>query len=261
MQHILSKFEVKKTTILIVFLTLLSGLFKPLIIIGLILFIHEMGHLGWAFYFKFKISKIIIYPFGVMIKFNDLINRDINEEFLVATGGIMAQLIMLFINGVLFKFSIISADLWQMIYNYNITLIIFNLIPIYPLDGSKILNLTFEKWLSFKMCYIIKMLLSLMGIICMIVFCLIIHFNLSYMMIIMVLVSEWFTLYKEYNYTINKFFLERFLYKLPFSKTYIINGDKMNKMRKGYKHLFLINGIYYTERDMLHKRFDLNYKI
>ena len=68
-----------------------SGEFLHLIIITSLIVVHEFGHYSIAKLFKFNVDKIIIYPFGGITRINDLINRDINEEILVATSGVLFQ--------------------------------------------------------------------------------------------------------------------------------------------------------------------------
>ena len=69
------------------------GYFKIYIILMFILIIHELGHIIASLYFKWKIDKIIILPFGCLIKYNELINRPIKEEFIIAIMGIIFQIL------------------------------------------------------------------------------------------------------------------------------------------------------------------------
>ena len=66
---------------------------------------------------------------GALIKFDSNLNKPLKEEFIVAIMGVIFQTIFIyFFNN---EYLVIS---------YKIILI-FNLIPIYPLDGAKIVNL------------------------------------------------------------------------------------------------------------------------
>ena len=58
---------------------ILTGYFKNFIIIMFIILFHEMGHILAGLYFKWKIEKIIILPFGGLTLFNEKINRPISE--------------------------------------------------------------------------------------------------------------------------------------------------------------------------------------
>lgn len=108
--------------------------------------IHEVGHLGAGLLLGMKPEKMEIMPYGVSISFK-LTPKDYNKKIkrgnllnlkkiVVALAGpltnlIIIAIVMKFDLPIYFKNSIIYA---------NILLILFNLIPIYPLDGGRILK-------------------------------------------------------------------------------------------------------------------------
>ena len=180
--------------------------------------------------FRWDIDKIVILPFGAMIKYNELINRRLLEEFLIAISGVIFQYI----------FFLILKDIIN--YKYfsfiNYFIIIFNLIPIYPLDGSKILNVIFNKITTFRNSILLTLIISY---ICILI--------LSF-----ILFKETTKLYNEKEAIFNKFLLERNLYEFKFKHKKTINS--VMKMKKDYKHLFKINNKYVTEKYYLKNKFD-----
>ena len=190
-----------------------------------------------AIILKWQISEVIILPFGGLTKFNEKVNKPIIEEFLIAIMGIIFQII--------FCFPINKT--------YNLIIILFNLIPIYPLDGYKILNLFFNKVFNFKLSYYLSIYLSwIILIIILIIFfikkdLLVILINIPFLL---QLIQEY---YKRSNY-FNKFYLERYLYKFNFKKIKIIKN--INQMKRDYIHTFNIQKKYLKERDFLQKWFD-----
>ncbi len=108
--------------------------------------IHELGHLIAGLLMGMRPEKLELKPYGVSISFK-LNPSDYNKKIasgnklelkkiIVATAGPLTNLLMIFI------FSHIELGLFSnlMIIYANILLIIFNLIPIYPLDGGRILK-------------------------------------------------------------------------------------------------------------------------
>ncbi len=108
--------------------------------------IHELGHLIAGLLMGMRPEKLELKPYGVSISFK-LSTSDYNKKIasgnklelkkiIVATAGPLTNLLMIFI------FSHIELGLFSnlMIIYANILLIIFNLIPIYPLDGGRILK-------------------------------------------------------------------------------------------------------------------------
>lgn len=108
--------------------------------------IHEMGHLLAGLLLGMKPEKIEIKPFGFSISFQ-LTTKDYNikvkkanlleiKKMIVALAGPITNLIIIIIA------LNMPGNLWQtliVIYT-NILLILFNILPIYPLDGGRILK-------------------------------------------------------------------------------------------------------------------------
>lgn len=108
--------------------------------------IHELGHLLAGLLMGMKPEKIEIMPFGVAISFKINVkeyNRKIKKgnvleikKIIVALAGPITNFIIILITYNL-KIDLIKSML--IIYT-NFLIMIFNLLPIYPLDGGRILK-------------------------------------------------------------------------------------------------------------------------
>ena len=108
--------------------------------------IHELGHLVAGILMGMKPEKIELMPVGLSVSFkinineyNKKIKKGNNLEtkkILIALAGPLTNLIMILITYRL-KIDIIKSML--IIYT-NFLIMIFNLLPIYPLDGGRILK-------------------------------------------------------------------------------------------------------------------------
>ena len=157
MKNILNKIYFHPIFLFTLLIFILIGRFRFIVYFMMLILVHELGHILMSLFFKWKIDKIIILPFGGLTKYNEMINRPLIEEFLVSISGILLQLIF-------YKFihNYIDYKYFKFI---NCFIIIFNLIPIYPLDGSKILNVFFNKITSFKNSILLTVMVSYICII------------------------------------------------------------------------------------------------
>lgn len=200
--------------------------------------------------FKWNISSITIYPFGGCVKFNEKINRPLFQELLILLNGPFFQILLFFIIMILFQKNIISSRDYNIFKQYHYTLLAFNLLPIYPLDGGKLLNIITNYLLPYKKGNKLVIILSL--IIAISVICL--YQNLNLFLMLILLISEIFIYYKNQEYLYNMFLLERYLNNYNFKKIKIIKSK--DDMYKEKKHIILNHNTYQTEKQYLKERFN-----
>lgn len=246
MKNILNKIEFHYTYLIIAIGFVFTGYFYNLIIFTSLILIHELGHVLMCLKYKVKVNKIIIYPYGGLLKLEDIINRDIDEELLIAIMGIFFQTMYYTVILILYKNNYIREYIFNIYTMYHYSMLIFNILPIYPLDGFKIFNLILSKVFYYKLANYISFIISIIMII--ITFIKGIN-NYSYMMIIFILIDNTYKYYKGLKYLYNKFILERYLYKYNYNKIKII--DDKNKMYKNKSHIFKIGNKYIKEKDYL----------
>lgn len=247
-------FKIHYLFYLVAFICIITGFFKPFLWISLLIIVHELGHLLAAIYYKWQIDKVIIFPFGGVTLFKEHLNKPIIEEFIILIMGPTAQMIFYLMITNLFGYNNQFAD-------YHYALLLFNLMPIFPLDGSKIVKLGLEKILPFKLSHLLTLVISVIFLMLFLVFAHLYQLNLVLILILMLLLIKIIEEFKQHQAIFNKFLIERYLYNFKFPKTYIIRDGKIIKMKRGYRHIFFKKNKYMTERELLHKRFDFNRKI
>ena len=236
---IISKIKIHPLFYVVAVITIMTGFFKGFSYIMTIVLVHEIGHILMSAYFRWNISKIVILPFGGITIFNEKINKPLKEELLIALSGPLLQVIV---------FSFNSNPL---ILKYHYFLLAFNLLPIIPLDGSKILNLLFNYFISFKKSHYLTIFISFV----LIIFFMFLKFNLVVLIVLLFLIIKVVSEYFNHSNIFNKFLMERYLNKFDFKKRKTIKN--INDMCKDYKHLFYIENKYQTEDEILQKRFDI----
>ena len=242
--NILSTFKIHPLFYVFALISCLTGMFHAFVIFTSIIFIHEMGHVLAGIILKIYPEKIMILPFGGLTVFRMPINISINKELFIATMGPLVQLLF---------FLFFHEDIYK---TYNLFILVFNLLPIYPLDGSKIINLLMNKLTSFKKAFFVSLYLSFIS---MIIFLFLQNgFNLGWTLIISFLFFKCLDEFKNFASIFNKFLYERYINNFRFKKIKIINSKF--SMKRDYEHLFKINDNLIKERDFLKKRFDFKDK-
>ena len=211
--------KVNALTLYFLLLLFLCGFIKIGLIIFFIVIFHELGHVFFIKLFKYKIIDITIYPFGGIIKTDKDINTPPNKELLISSGGIIAQIILF----IIIYFLPISILTKEILYKYNLSIMIFNVLPIIPLDGSIILNAILNKFFSFKVSYHLYFFISCLGIVLYLLSNY--WFSLNNYLIVSLFVVKTYYAYKNYNYIFNKFLLERYLNKYVFKYLSTREGD------------------------------------
>lgn len=102
-------------------------------------FIHEMGHLVTGLLLGLRPKELRIMPFGLSILFIDNYDnkkKSLLKKFLIASAGPVTNIVILFI----VFFLNINFQIKDIIIYSNMLIAIFNLLPIYPMDGGRILK-------------------------------------------------------------------------------------------------------------------------
>ena len=108
--------------------------------------IHELSHLLAGLVLKMKIKRITLMPVGLSIEFK-IPYEDLNikilksnklelKKILIAIAGPIINIIIIIISLILN----IKLELKQLIIYSNLLITVFNLLPLYPLDGGRILK-------------------------------------------------------------------------------------------------------------------------
>lgn len=157
---------------LFLFLFLLTSQIEIYIVLMIFAILHEMGHLIAGIVLKFKPDEINLTPVGLRISFRievEEYNKNIKnarslniKKAIIAIAGPITNLMIATIAIIIanFNFNINNMYIYQLIVYLNILIAMFNLIPIYPMDGGRflkeILKITFGNKKAYKITYILS---------------------------------------------------------------------------------------------------------
>ncbi len=204
------RFRIDLKLFLIVFIFIFTKQIHIYILMMGFALLHELGHLFAGILLKMKPEKIEIIPVGLTISFKVSI-KDINKKIgnsnmlelkkiFVALAGPTMNLIIILITKNM-QIEIIKQI--EIIYA-NICIFIFNMLPIYPLDGGRIIKGILEikqgrKKANYhinKASIIITILLTILSII-------VLYYNFN-MSIILIITYIWILIIKENKVTKHK---------------------------------------------------------
>lgn len=227
MKKLWKKINIHPITYIMILSMFICGLFKYFLIISSIVLIHELGHIIFAFIFKRKICKVKILPFGGLLIFDSYLSENIFEDLIISIGGIFFQLIFIYI------LNLFSIKYLRVFNYYNTLIILFNLLPICPLDGYKIIKLLLELFCPYRKTFKYGFCVSTISII-------ILSYLKKYLVSTNILIM-FFLIYQTSNeiknlkYIMNRFYLERLHKSFNFKiKSNIKNISEMYKNRNNY---------------------------
>ena len=214
-----------------------------------IIFIHEMGHAAAASFFSWRIKRITLLPFGGVAEMDEHGNRPLKEETLVVLAGPLQHVWMVALAYGLVSFNLMSEDLFQLFLGYNLMIFVFNLFPVWPLDGGKLVFLFLSLKSSFPKAHRLTLILSL---VCLSIFSLVIviaaptHINVW-----IIIAFLYFSLYHEWKqrrFIFMRFLLERYYGKKTSLRTLkpIEANEKellihvLEKFQRGCKHPIIV---------------------
>jgi len=222
-------FYLDKSFIFFLFVIVICGLFNNFFIYFILLIIHELGHAITGIILGYKLDKIKIYPYGGVTQFQPAYNAPLKKELIVLVMGPVFQII-----GYFFMKSFINYDYLEI---YHYTLLIFNLLPIYPLDGGKLLNIFLNYYFNYKRSFHLSFCLSIVIIVLLSIYGFIIM-NFNFLLILVILLIKLFKNYKNLNYMYNNFLLDRYLHHYKFKNTKCICNE--NSFFRDREHIIKI---------------------
>ncbi len=219
----------------------------PFLLLMIIVLVHELGHFLCAVFLHVPVDKICLYPFGGISKFQNKINIPLKSEFLILIMGPLTQVIFM-----LLMKDCLPFQYQEMFLIYNRNILVFNLLPIYPLDGGKLINILFSYHFSYRKSFSLSLIFSLF-----LVFSLFLIFfkdmKLNIFLLLCLLIFKIYEEYRKRYYYQEKFLLERYLDQNNFKKRCSV--EKIEEFKRDYQHVIKGNHRYYTEKEALEKMF------
>ncbi len=126
--------------VILMMFSVITGHFLELIVLFTIVFIHELGHLTAALLFGVRIRSIQMLPFGGVVEMEDQGQLTAWKDMVIALAGPLQNVLMI-LAAMLCRELDPGEDAFMnhVIYG-NMMIVLFNLLPVLPLDGGKVLQ-------------------------------------------------------------------------------------------------------------------------
>ncbi|MGU3350938.1 stage IV sporulation intramembrane metalloprotease SpoIVFB [Bacillus sp. M5A3_1b] len=268
-REVLTKISVHPLFWVIIVIGIFTARFKELLLLFCIVLIHELGHAFAAAHYNWRIKKIQLLPFGGVAELEEHGNKSLIEELVVVIAGPIQHIWMMVVGYIVFEAGWLGADLYYFFIWNNIIILAFNLLPIWPLDGGKVLFNVLSYRFPYLQAHEKMMKLSCVFFSVILVWQLLWNSNNIMMWVLLIflavsLYQEW----KQRQYAFMRFLLERYYgNKRGIEKIAPIEVQSedhlykiFTKFRRGYKHSIIVHGKYkehYTldENELLYAYF------
>lgn len=108
--------------------------------------LHELGHSFTAMHYGIGVRRILLMPIGGMAEFDDIPRQPIREFLITLAGpavnfviaGVLWALVRLPPGWPLSDFSANATGFAQLLVHWNLVMGLFNLVPVFPMDGGRI---------------------------------------------------------------------------------------------------------------------------
>ncbi|TJY41439.1 Zn-dependent protease [Cohnella pontilimi] len=130
--------------VLVMLASVAAGRFAELAVLFLIVLIHELGHVAAALHFGWTVKEVKLLPFGGVAEVEEAGALPVKEEMWVALAGPMQNVWMAAAGWLLGQAGWIEVGWADQFVRANLLICLFNLLPILPLDGGKLL----QAWIS-----------------------------------------------------------------------------------------------------------------
>lgn len=213
-----------------------------------IVLIHEIGHVAMARELGWTVTEVQLLPFGGVATMEDAYATDPLDEIVVALAGPFLNVVMMGM-AYLFWYGNVWTEEWARFFLVsNATIALFNLLPIWPLDGGRILQAMLCWFLPYRRAALLSLTGStlLAGIL---VGFSVLDVKMNVLVIGIYLLAVNIQAFMRFPYQFFRFLMEKYIRQpeeqavhalcvLPHETVLSVS----HKLKRGYSHLFYVQG-------------------
>lgn len=261
-RNLYAYFTFHPTLAIFVVISFLTGTFMQLFIILCIVTVHELGHFFAAKYFNWRIDSIMLWAFGGVMKTDEYSTRPLKEELIVTICGPLQHGIIFIFSITLQHIAVVPDTIITDILYFNVIILLFNLLPIYPLDGGKICLMCLSLVLPYRQAYRTILKFSFV-VACAIIIgqLLLFPFTFTATLLFIFLIVEINKYWRNEYFTFIRFLLFRFHHRQKLSKTKNIYAKEKDRLIDLFNQFSRnkLHRLYVTPHTFISERKGLDY--
>ncbi|KIL53346.1 hypothetical protein KP77_03220 [Jeotgalibacillus alimentarius] len=237
----------------------ITGQFHSFFILFMLVLAHEAAHGIAAVFFRWQVKSLTLLPFGGHLEVKGILNKPVTEEAVVALSGPFFHLLV----HIFLLYSHLPFAYTEELIHLNLQLLFFNLLPVWPLDGGRILSCLIHLFFPFKKSLDLLIAFSTVTLLTLIAAS-VWQLQLQWLLLLIYAGFSTWHLYRTRHFLFKQFLLEKWKAQHTESKIVYVPASYslhslINSMVKGKKQQFLIteNGkvIGTLSDDMIIKRY------
>lgn len=245
-KHSFPKVRVLFSCVVFIALGLYFNAFNYLFIFYLLALIHELCHVFFAIIFHVEVKEITFHALGFSAELKDVEFKPFYQQIIIYLAGPLSYFPAVLLINHLYQINFLSIYSYKVALNDNLSLLIFNLLPFYPLDGGRIMEVILLKITNAFKAKLFRSIISLFVSVILLILCI---KDLQYLLFIFILYNAIISLAlfkKEYRtYLINR---------VGKVSLYPLRKTKYPKLYHFYYNLFQFNKTFISEDDLLLKK-------
>lgn len=148
--------------VLVMMLSVVTGRFIELLTLFAIVFIHELGHASCALLLGIRVTSIQMLPFGGVATIEDRGDLTARKEILISLAGPFQNVLMIAAAYAMNATGMWDGQFLDYFISSNLIIALFNLLPILPLDGGKIVQALLSIFLPYHRTLLVTYKISIM---------------------------------------------------------------------------------------------------
>ncbi|CAH0119122.1 MULTISPECIES: M50 family metallopeptidase [unclassified Paenibacillus] len=143
------EFSLHPLFIMVMLASIFTGHFIEMITLFAIVLVHELGHAAAARSFGWEVKEIKLLPFGGVAVMDESGRGSAWEEIAIAIAGPLQNALMIIVGWAAFRLGWWDAEWTSYFIKANAVIALFNLLPVLPLDGGRIVHSLFSLWFPY----------------------------------------------------------------------------------------------------------------